>query len=208
MSSDSQRQPAETDDWFQTDAEGDIWSGYIWPEHVVDWYEHFNNECTPSALESVEAVGTTEYTSQPTKSGEDTHANQGIVGARRPVTSAISNSSTRDGAGSSGAGSSQDRQNLGLLTLNHDGESMIPRDDWPGPLSPISSEYSASFICSDGVHPQEMALPETPRRRRSDTTRRKIREAALGRIMSPLSGQGGPAPNSLQPGMQRDSEYQ
>lgn len=185
MSSDSQRQLPETDDWPQTDAEQDIWSEYIWPEHVVDWYEHLNTEFSPCALESVEAVGTAEYTSQPTESGEDSHANQGIVGARRPVTSAISGANTHDGAGSLEAESSQDPQNLGLLTLNHDGESMVPRDDWPTSLSPIPSEHSSGFIHTDGLHSQETTLPERPRRRRSETTRRKIREATLGRIMSP-----------------------
>jgi hypothetical protein len=185
MSSDSQQQPPDTDDWPQDDPEGDIWSGYIWPEHVVDWYEHLGTEFSPSALESVEAVGTTEYTSQPIESGEDPHANQGIVGGRRPVTSAIPNSSIRNGVDSSEAGSSQDRQNLGLLTLNQDGQSMVSRDEWPTSSSPIPSEHSSGFIHTDGLHFQETNIPEKPQRRRSETTRRKIREAALGRIMSP-----------------------
>jgi hypothetical protein len=187
MSSDSQQQPPETDEWSQTNAEGDIWSGYIWPEHVVDWYEHLGTEFSSSALKNgrVEAVGLTKHTSQPTESREDSHANQGVVGARRPVTSDISDANTRGVAGSPKAESSQDPQNLGLLTLNHDRESMVPRDDWPTSLSPISSEHTSDFNESDGLHPQETTLPQRPRRRRSETTKRKIREAALGRIMSP-----------------------
>lgn len=186
MSSDSQGQPPEPDDWPQTDAEGDIWSGYIWPEHVVDWYQHLTTVCSPSALEDdawAEAVGPTKCTSQPIQSGEDSLANRGVVGARRRMTSAITDPSTRDEAGSSEAGFSQDQQNLGLLTLYHDGESMVPRDDRPTSLSPISSENTSDFVHSDGLHSQETIPPERPRRRRSETTRRKIREAALGRII-------------------------
>jgi hypothetical protein len=188
MSCDSQQQPPDTDDWPQDDAEGDIWSGYIWPEHVVDWYEHLGTESSPCALtndDRIEAVGATKHTSQPTEGRQNSDANQGVVAGRRLITSAISNRSTRDGAGSSEAGSSQDQQSLGLLTLCHDGGSTIPREDWPASLSPISSEHTSGFVHSDGMHLQETILPERPRRRRSETTRRKIREAALGRIMSP-----------------------
>jgi hypothetical protein len=176
------------DDRPQTDAEGDIWSGYIWPEHVLDWYEHLGTEFSPSALEDdvrVEAVGAPKRTSQSLECGEDSPAYQGVVGDRKLVASAFSHASTRDGAGSSEAGSSQDQPKLGLLTLNHDGESIVPRDDWPTSLSPIPSEHSAGFTYCDGLHSQETTLPERPRRRRSETTKRKIREAALGRIMSP-----------------------
>ncbi|KAH8080010.1 hypothetical protein HD553DRAFT_326319 [Filobasidium floriforme] len=203
MSSDSQRQPPETDDWPQTNAEGDIWSGYIWPEHVVDWYEHLGTEFTPSALEDdarVEAVGATKRTSQSLECGKDLQADQGVVEARRPITSPISDPRTRVGAGSSEAESSQDQQNLGLLTLYHGGGSMVPRDDWPTSSGPILTEHGSGSIRLDELHTQEcwissaretmdsdkeMALSERPRRRRSETTKRKIREAALGRIMSP-----------------------